>query len=121
MPKSYPRSRRIADQIQRELAPIIRNELRDPRIGMVTITEVDVSPDCGHAKIFFSLFNPTVPIEEIVASLQQTAGYVRTQLAQQMKTYTIPKLQFVYDNSIESGARISQMIDQALSDDNKKS
>jgi ribosome-binding factor A len=121
MPKSYPRSRRIADQIQRELAPIIRAEIRDPKIGMITVTDVEVSQDGVHAKIFFSLLNPTLPVKEILEILKKNIGYLRSQLARSMNMYTVPKLEFVYDDSVEEGARLSQMIDQAVSDDNEKS
>jgi len=120
MPKDYPRSRRIADQIQRELSEIIRLELNDPRVGMITLTDVEVSPDAAHAKVFFTLLGSEERVQEATAALRHAGGFLRSKLARRMKLRTIPQLQFEYDASVERGVRLSQLIDQAVADDVKR-
>ncbi len=115
MPKDYPRSRRIAEQIQRELAQLIRMELKDPRLGgLITITEVEVSSDQAHAKVFFTLLGDAEKTEETSASLKRAAGFLRTQLAHRMQLRTVPELQFEYDASVERGMKLSRLIDEAV-------
>jgi len=117
MPKDYPRTRRIAEQIQREISDIIRLELNDPRVGMITITDVDVSPDYSHAKIFFTLLGNEGKIEETGRALQHAAGFLRTRLAHSLKLRTTPELRFEYDSSVERGMRLSRLIDAAVGAD----
>ena len=115
MPRDFPRSRRIAEQIQRELAEVIRLELKDPGVrGMVTITEVEVSLDQSHAKVFFTLLGDDQKIEETAAGLKRASGFLRTQLARRLKLRTVPPLEFKYDASIERGVRLSRLIDEAV-------
>ncbi len=117
MPKDYPRSRRIAEQVQRELSDIIRFELKDPRVGMITITDVEVTQDNAHAKVYFTLLGEASEVDETTAGLQHAAGFLRSQLAQRLKLRTVPQLQFKYDASVEHGMRLSQLIDAAVADD----
>jgi len=121
MKKHSPRPRRIADQIQRELADLLRLHVKDPRIGMVTITAVDVSPDLRNAKIFFTHLPGVEHAREAVETLQRSAGFLRSELAHRLKLYTVPHLYFSYDDSIESGLRISKLIDEAVEQDRKRS
>lgn len=109
---SRGRPRKVADLIQRELTDLLRREVRDPGIGMVTITSVDVSPDLSHAKIFFTMLEKEKQ-ESASHALKRAAGYLRSQLAHRIKLYTTPELRFVYDESIERGDRLSQLIDDA--------
>lgn len=104
------RTRKVADLIQRELSDLLRREVRDPRVGMVTLTSVDVSPDLSHAKVYFTLLNRD-QIPDTLQGLQRAAGYLRSQLAHRMKMYTTPELRFVYDESVERGDHLSQLID----------
>ena len=104
------RGTRVGDQIQRVLSEIVRRELRDPRVGMVTLTSVDVSPDLSHAKVFFTLFEKQ-KLEETSAGLKRSAGFLRSQLARRIKLYTTPELRFEYDESVERGDRLSRLID----------
>ena len=120
MPRDFPRSRRIAEQIQRELSDIIRVELKDPRVGMITITDVEMSPDNAHAKVFFTVLGQQSRIDEAAAGLQHAAGYLRSQLAQRIKIRVVPQLHFEYDASVERGIRLSQLIDAAVADDKKR-
>ena len=116
MPKDFPRTRRIAEQIQRELADIVRTELKDPRVGaLVTITDVEVSADQSHAKVFFTLLGDPGQVEETTRGLTRAAGFLRTQLAHRMQLRTIPQLTFKYDASIERGVKLSKLIDEAVS------
>jgi len=103
----------VADLIQRELSDLLRREVRDPRVGMVTLTSVDVSPDLSHAKVFFTLLQKE-KIDETAQALQRAAGFLRSQLAHRMKMYTTPELRFVYDESVERGDRLSRLIDSAI-------
>lgn len=117
MPKDYPRSRRIAEQIQRELSEVIRLELKDPRVGMVTITDVEVSQDYSHAKVFFTTLGDATKVGETVAGLARAAGFLRSQLAHRLKLRIVPQMQFKYDESVERGMRLSRLIDEAVATD----
>ena len=103
----------MADLIQRELADLLRRDVRDPHIGMVTLTSVDVSPDLSHAKVFFTLLDKD-EMGETTRALQRAAGFLRSQLAHRMKMYTTPELRFGYDESVERGDRLSQLIDSVV-------
>ena len=109
---SRGRPRKVADLVQKELSDLLRREVRDPGIGMLTITSVDVSPDLSHAKVFFTLLEKDKQ-QDTVRALQRAAGYLRSQLAHRIKLYTTPELRFVYDESIERGVQLSQLIDDA--------
>ena len=117
MPKDYPRSRRIAEQIQRELSDIIRLELKDPRVGMITITDVEVTSDHEHAKVFFTRLGNLSDVADTVAvtrALEHAAGFLRSELAHRMRLRIVPQLHFEYDESIERGVRLSKLIDEAV-------
>jgi len=103
----------LGDQIQRELSELLARELRDPRVGMVTITSVDVSPDISHAKVFFTLLDKE-KLEDTVHGLRRAAGFLRSQLAKRIKLYTTPELRFEYDESVERGDHLSRLIDSVL-------
>jgi ribosome-binding factor A len=108
--KGQGRPQRLGDLIQRELAELIRLELRDPRVGMLTITSVDVSPDMSHAKVFFTIFEKD-KLEDTLHGLKRSAGFLRSQLARRVTMYTVPELRFAYDESVERGDRLSRLID----------
>jgi ribosome-binding factor A len=121
MPKDFPRSRRIAEQVQRELSDIIRLELKDPRVGMITITDVEVTPDTAYAKVYFTLMGDATRVKETTTALAHAAGFLRSELAHRLKLRVVPQLLFKYDASVERGARLSQLIDAAVADDAKRS
>lgn len=106
------RSARIADQIQRELAELIR-DLRDPRIGLVTLTGVELSRDQSHAKVFFTVLGSEA--DTAGEGLQRAAGFLRSELARRLTTRKVPELHFAYDESVERGVRLSRLIDEAVS------
>ena len=120
MPKDFPRSRRIAEQVQRELSEIIRLELKDPRVGMITLTDVEVTPDNAHARIYFTVLGDASRVEEAAAGLQHATGFLRKQLAQRLDVRVVPNLHFEYDASVERGFRVSQLIDAAVADDARR-
>ena len=113
MKRGQGRPQRLGDLIQREVSELIRMEVRDPRVGMITITSVDVSPDITHAKIFFTVLEKE-KLPETLEGLKRSAGFLRAQLAKRIKMYTTPELRFVYDESVERGDRLSRLIDSAL-------
>ncbi|MGZ5077923.1 MAG: 30S ribosome-binding factor RbfA [Usitatibacter sp.] len=108
------RSARIADQIQRSLAEIVRTEVRDPGVGMVTLTGVELSRDQSHAKIFFTILGSGAEIEAALGGLQRAAGFLRSELAHRLTTRKVPELHFAYDESVERGMRLSKLIDEAV-------
>jgi ribosome-binding factor A len=107
------RPQKLGDQIQRELSGLVQRELRDPRVGMITITSVDVAPDFSHAKVFFTILGKE-HLPETLAGLGRAAGFLRSQLAKRIKLYTTPELRFVYDESVERGDRLSRLIDSVV-------
>jgi len=117
MAKDYARTDRIAEQIQRELAGLIRLELKDPRVQKVTVTGVEVTRDYSHAKVFYTTLDGSS--KQLQEGLERASGFLRSQLAHAMKLRTIPQLHFVYDVSIERGTHLSQLIDQAVASDSK--
>ena len=111
--KSSGRPQKLGDQIQRELSDLLQREVRDPRVGMVTITAVDVSPDLSHAKIFFTILDKE-QLDETTEGLRRAAGFLRSQLARRIKVYTTPELRFAYDESVERGDYLSRLIDSVI-------
>jgi ribosome-binding factor A len=113
--KSIPgRGVRVADQIQRDLAEIIAYELKDPRVGMITITEVQVTPDYAHAKVFFTMLNDDAEaVQKALSGLQKAAGFIRGQLGRRLTIHATPELHFVYDSSTVRGMELSKLIDEA--------
>jgi len=122
MPKRHSqRAQRVGDQIQKELADLLRNEVKDPRVGQVTVTSVDVSPDLSHAKVNFTHLAGREHGDETVKALQRTSGFLRRELSHRLNLYSVPELHFVYDDSIEAGMKLSQLIDDAVAADKKLS
>jgi len=109
------RAERLGEQIQRDLAELIRLEVKDPRVALVTVTAVDVSRDLAHAKIFVTtLADGGAAAAATVAALQHAAGFLRSRLAHSIHVRQVPELHFVYDESVERGLRLSQLIDDAV-------
>ena len=108
----FQRSDRVAEQVRRDLADLIRSELKDPRVGMISLTAVELTPDYAHAKIFFSTLDDD-HLEEIERGLKRAAGFLRRELGRRIHIHTLPELHFVFDRSIEHGISLSRLIDQA--------
>ena len=113
MAKDYSRTQRIGDQMQRELAQLIRREIKDPRVGLVTLQGVEVTPDYAHAKVFFSLL--TGDPEQTQQGLNQAAGFLRSGLFKRLHIHTVPTLHFVYDRTSEKAADMNALIAKAVS------
>ena len=108
------RLRHVADQIQRELSGLLRAELKDPRVGMITLTGVEVSPDLAHAKVFLTTLGDTEALARTETGLRRAAGFLRSELGHRLKLRVTPELRFVHDVSIERGVRLSRLIDDAV-------
>ena len=111
------RSFQIADQIQRDLTELIARELKDPRVGMVTISAVEVTPDYAHAKVFFSILvgDP----QETEEALNQAAGFLRNHLFKRLHIHTVPTLHFHFDRTTERAADMNALIAKAVSSRSK--
>lgn len=122
MGQNFKRTDRIAEMIQRKLAQIIPQEVKDPRLnGFVTISAVKVAADLGHAKIYFTVLNADKKVAETI--LNAAASYLRSALARSITLRTVPQLHFIYDESIEYGQRLSRLIDDVnlpSTDDNEE-
>lgn len=109
---------RVADQIQRDLAELIARELKDPRVGMVTINAVEVTPDYAHAKVFYSLL--TGDPEEVQQGLTAAAGFLRTGLFKRLHIHTVPTLHFVFDRTTERASDMNALISKAVASRSKE-
>jgi ribosome-binding factor A len=113
--KSYPRSRRVAQQLQRALSEIVRRELRDPRLGMLTFTEVRMSSDLSYANVFYSVLGADA--QQAQKILDDAADRLRGPVGRALGLRHSPELRFVKDDLIETGARLSSLIHKAVKDD----
>ena len=110
--KNFSRADRVCEQIRRDLADIIRGELKDPRIGMISLTAVELTPDYAHAKIYVTTLDIS-HLPEIQAGLRRASGFMRRELGRRVRIHTLPELHFVHDDSLERGASLSKLIDEA--------
>ena len=121
MPKEYPRSVRVGERIRRDLAGIIRDSLDNPRMTLVSITDVEVSRDLGHARVFVSMLSDSeAERESVLAELNHASGFLRHELARDLRMRGVPKLSFRYDSSINDGSRLSKLITDAVADDESR-
>lgn len=116
------RTRRVGELIQRELAMLINSELSDPRIGMVTLTAVDLTRDLKQARVFLTELSSHAADESghqpLIDALNNASGYLKRLLGQKLDLRTIPSLEFIYDNSVERGLKLTRLIDEARKKDN---
>ena len=119
MAKDYSRTQRIGDQMQRELAVLIQREIKDPRLGLVTITAVDVSRDLSHAKVFITVMGEETPdaVKQSLKALNSAASFLRLHLGRSMQLRSVPQLHFHYDESVTRGAHLSALIERAVAED----
>jgi ribosome-binding factor A len=111
------RTQRIESEIQRVLAGLIAREVKDPRVGNVTITGVSVAADMGSAKIFFTPFATSSAHEQVQLGLTRAAGFLRGELGRRLGLRHAPRLQFVFDDSAAGAARLTRLIDDAVAED----
>jgi len=112
--KSFSRKDRVAEQVRRELADLIRTQLKDPRVGMISITEVEVTADYAHAKVFFSTLAGSESLPQVMAGLHNASGFLRRELGKRISIHMTPQLHFVFDQSLERGADLSKLIQDAV-------
>ena len=120
MARDFSRTDRVGSQMQRELAQLVRDELDDARLGMVTIQAVKVVRDFSHATVYFTQLGSSMAERETERALNEAAPFLRHELRHRLNIRTIPQLHFVYDRSIEDGARLSALIDEAVESDHAK-
>lgn len=118
MPKDYSRTRRVGEQVQREMAQLVQQEIKDPRLGLVTISAVKLSKDMSHANIFFTVLDEEHPIAETLKILEGAAGFLRHELAKRMQLRIVPHIHFKYDESISYGNDLSALINKAMGMEN---
>ena len=118
---SQARANRVADQIQRELALVFQREMKDPRLGLATVSAVEVSSDLQNAKVFVTFLgkDEKEEVEEALEVVRGAAGFLRSQLAKEMRMRSVPALRFFFDKSIQEGQRMTSLIEKALSEDKK--
>ena len=116
MPRDFNRSERVAGQIRRDLARLIQQEIKDPEVGFVSLSDVEVTRDLAHAKVFITVFDPEKAPESLRA-LRRAATYLRRRLGQELRLRHVPELHFVHDDSVEQGSHIDQLIERALGAD----
>ena len=119
MKRHNTRAHRVAEQVQRELMDLLRMQVKDPRVGMITITAVDVSADLSHATILFTHLGGGAQAADVLEGLARASGHLRTELSHRLRLFSVPQLHFKYDDSIESGMRLSNLIDEAVASDKK--
>jgi ribosome-binding factor A len=120
MPRDFNRSERVAGTIRRELAQLIQMEVNDPEVGFVGLSDVEVSRDLSHAKVFVTVFETDKAVSSLKA-LNRAAGYLRTRLGQEMRIRAVPMLHFEHDASVETGQQMDSLIDAAVASDHHDS
>lgn len=118
MPREFNRSERVAGQIRRELAQLIQREVKDPAVGFISVSDVEVTRDLAHAKVYVTVFESD-KAEPTLQALSHAAGYLRHRLGQEMRIRSVPELHFHHDASVETGQRMDSLIDAALASDRR--
>jgi len=116
VPREFKRSERVAGSLRRELAKLIQLEIKDPEVGFVSLSDVEVTRDLSHAKVFITVFESEKAASSLKA-LQRAAGYLRKRLGQEMRIRSVPELHFHHDASVETGLKMDSLIDAAVASD----
>lgn len=116
MAKQGPRQERLAEQIRRETADLLRLELQKPKLGLITLTDIELTRDYGHAKLFYTVLGSQLEPAEVQAVLDEFALPLRAMLGRKIRMYSIPQIHFVYDASVEHGRALSSLIEKASAD-----
>ncbi len=119
MAKEYSRTQRVSQEMQKEIAIILQREIKDPRVGMATVSAVEVSRDLAYAKVFVTFLNDNEPqqIKTGITALQDASGFIRSLLGKAMRLRVVPELTFSYDNSLVEGMRMSNLVSQVVQHD----
>lgn len=116
MPREFNRSERVAAQIRRELAQLIQQEIKDQEVGFISLSDVEVTRDLSHAKVYITVFQAE-KAEDTLSALRRAAGYLRHRLGQEMRMRSVPELHFQHDASVEAGLHMDGLIAAALDAD----
>ena len=116
MPREFNRSDRVAGQLRRDLARLIQMEIKDPDVGFVSLSDVEVTRDLAHAKVYITVFQPE-KAETSLRALQRAAAFLRRRLGQELRMRQVPELHFLHDDSVERGSHIDSLIERALESD----
>ena len=119
MPREFSRSERMAEQLRRELAEIVRDEIKDPRLGFVSFTEIRMSRDLSHAIVYSSVLESEKQ-DESIAVLNRAVGFIRKEIARRIHARIVPTLKFVVDESVTRGVAMDELISDALESDRSK-
>ena len=122
MAKTFNRSSRVGHELQKEIAIILQREIKDPRLGMVTVSGVDISRDLSYAKIFVTFLNDDDPhvIEQGLKVLNDAKGYIRSLIGKAMRLRIIPEIKFFYDESLVKGMQMSNLVSDVIKQDNER-
>jgi ribosome-binding factor A len=120
MPREFSRNQRLGNQVLRTLNELLRFEIKDPRLGGVSLTAVDLSRDLSVARVYFSLLDPEADPAPAQAGLEKAAGFLRGRLGREIKVRHVPELRFEHDDSAAEGQRISDLIEDALKGDTQR-
>lgn len=122
MPREFTRNDRVSDALQRDLSELIRQELRDPRVGLVNITGIEVSRDLANAKVYVSFVDRDSEEDCQAATdvLNGAAGFLRSMMAKATTMRTTPRLRFIYDSTSKQGQQLSALIDSAINSDRQR-
>lgn len=119
MPRDFKRSERVAGSLRRELAQLIQIEVKDPDVGFIGLSDVEVSRDLAHARVFVTVFEPEKAAASLKA-LNKAAGYLRRRLGQEMRIRAVPELHFEHDASVETGQQMDSLIEAAIASDRQE-
>ncbi|KDD78469.1 30S ribosome-binding factor RbfA [Glaesserella parasuis] len=122
MAREFSRSDRVAQELQKEIAIILQREVKDPRIGMVTVSDVEISRDLAYAKVFvtFLFDSDESAVERGLEGLNKASGYIRTLVGKAMRLRIVPELRFVYDQSLVEGMRMSNLVTNVIRKDQER-
>ena len=117
MSKQNTRNRRVADLVQRKLALLLQKEVKDPRLGFITVSATDLSPDLRNAKVYITSLDNNVDTDKVIEALNSMAGHFRHELAKDLALRVVPRLKFIFDSSVQRGSHLSSLIDSLVSED----
>lgn len=121
MAKDFSRTDRVGQQYQREIAMILQREIKDPRVSMVTVSDIEVSRDLAYAKVFVTFFNDEEDyVKTALKVLNDAAGFIRSLLGKRVRARIMPELRFVHDPSLNEGIRMSRLVDEAIRRDSER-
>jgi ribosome-binding factor A len=120
LPREFPRAYRVGEQLHRELARLIHDTVKDPRVGMVTVVDVAMSRDLAYAKVYFTVIGDDETARASEAGLNRAAKFLRSEVGRRIQMRGVPELRFIYDDTQQKGARVDALIDAAIKEDSRR-